>query len=175
MHDWGGAIPQSISLSNVASCYTEAEFAKWTTGSTWSRSKNIPRPPKRIGKLRKNPQRPRTSFYSPTTGHESQRNSQKRLIRQFENHPKKEFFLLGLNKTEEINTFSERSKKLITDMGSTEIFEYRFLFMWNKSKRTKEFDKKNYDAQSIPGYEFFNFCELFILCSYSFKKKIRLI
>ena len=24
--------------------------------------------------------------------------------------------------------------------------------MWNKSKRTKQFDKKNYDAQSIPGY-----------------------
>ena len=47
----------------------------------------------------------------------------KKLIQQFENHPNKEFFLQDLNKTEEINTFSEESKKLITDMGNTEIFE----------------------------------------------------
>ena len=47
----------------------------------------------------------------------------KKLIQQFENHPNKEFFLQDLNETEEINTFSEESKKLITDMGNTEIFE----------------------------------------------------
>ena len=48
----------------------------------------------------------------------------KKLIQQFENHPnKEEVFLQDLNKTEKINTFSEKSKKLITDMGNTEIFE----------------------------------------------------
>ena len=53
----------------------------------------------------------------------SRRETVKKLIQQFESHPNKEFFLQDLNKTEEINMFSERSKKLITDMGSTEIFE----------------------------------------------------
>ena len=86
MHeDSGGAIPQGTPISKGASNYTEAEFAKWTTRSTWSRSKKIVRPPERIGKmLRWNPQRQRrlvsarhTSFCSPTTGHESQRNGQK--------------------------------------------------------------------------------------------------
>ena len=49
MHeDYGRAIPWSIPISKVASSYTEAEFVKWTTGSTWSRSKKIFRPPKRI-------------------------------------------------------------------------------------------------------------------------------
>ena len=48
----------------------------------------------------------------------------KSLIQQFESHPNKESFLLDLSKTEEINTFSEESKKLITDMGNTEIFEF---------------------------------------------------
>ena len=43
----------------VAFCYTEAELAKWTAGSTWARSKKILWPPKRIGKLVGNPQRQR--------------------------------------------------------------------------------------------------------------------
>ena len=42
--DWGGAIPSSTSVSKVPSRCTEAEFAKWTTGSTWSRRKKILRP-----------------------------------------------------------------------------------------------------------------------------------
>ena len=42
MHeDQGGAFPQTVPISKVASSYTEAEFAKWTTRSTWSRSKKI--------------------------------------------------------------------------------------------------------------------------------------
>ena len=41
----------------------------------------------------------------------------------FREYRTRSFFLQDLNKTEEINTFSERSKKLITDMGNTEIFE----------------------------------------------------
>ena len=47
----------------------------------------------------------------------------KKLIQQFENHPNKESFLQDLNKTQEINKFSEKSKKLITDMVNTEIFK----------------------------------------------------
>ena len=47
----------------------------------------------------------------------------KKLIQQFESHPNKESFLQDFNKTEEINTFSEKSEKLIADMKSTEIFE----------------------------------------------------
>ena len=78
----------------------------------------------------------------------------KKLIQQFENHPNKESFLQDLNQTEEINVFSKRSKKLINDVGSTEIFElcetslhdtmaqlsfilatwHRVLFMWKKSQ-----------------------------------------
>ena len=53
----------------------------------------------------------------------NRREAVKKLIQQFENHPNKESFLQDLNKTEEINKFSEESKKLITDMGNTEIFE----------------------------------------------------
>ena len=52
----------------------------------------------------------------------NRRETVKKLIQQFENHPNNEFFLQDLNKTEEIDTFSERSTKLITDMGNTEIF-----------------------------------------------------
>ena len=41
------------------------------------------------------------------------------LIQLFENHPLTE----DLNKTEEFNPFSEKSKELITSMGNTEYFE----------------------------------------------------
>ena len=47
----------------------------------------------------------------------------KKLIQQFENHPNKESLLQDLNKTEKIIKFSEESKKLITDKGNTEISE----------------------------------------------------
>ena len=99
----------------------------------------------------------------------------KKLIQQFENHPNKESFLQDLNKTEKIHTFSEKSKKLITDMGNTEIFELcetaskkqcsDCALCWEigivycscgrcfkPSQSTKKLDKKNYDALSIPGY-----------------------
>ena len=44
-------------------------------------------------------------------------------LKNFVVYPNKEFFLQDLNKTEETNAFSEKSKKLITDMGNTEILE----------------------------------------------------
>ena len=54
----------------------------------------------------------------------NRRETIKMLIQQFENHSNKElFFLQDLNKTEEIYTFNEKLKKLITDMGNTEIFD----------------------------------------------------
>ena len=47
----------------------------------------------------------------------------KRLIQQFENHPNRDSLIKDLNKTEEFNPFSEKSKELITSMGNTEYFE----------------------------------------------------
>ena len=93
-----------------------------------------------------------------------------------ENHPNKESFLQDMKHTEKINAFRERSKKLITDMGNTEIFELCETSSktqcpdcsspyWNigivycscgrsliPSQRTKQVDKKNCDAFSIPSY-----------------------
>ena len=45
------------------------------------------------------------------------------LIQQFENHPNRDLLIEDLNKTEEFNPFSEKSKKLITSMGNTDYFE----------------------------------------------------
>ena len=47
----------------------------------------------------------------------------KRLIQQFENHPSHDSLIEDLNKTEEFNPFSVKSKELITSMGNTEYFE----------------------------------------------------
>ena len=99
----------------------------------------------------------------------------KKMIQQFENHPNKESFLQDLNKTEKITKFSEESKKLITDMGNTEIFElcetsskkqcpdcnlYREIGIvycscgrcLTPAQSAKKLDKKDFDALSIPGY-----------------------
>ena len=46
-----------------------------------------------------------------------------RPIQQFENHPNRFSLIEDLNKTEEFNPFSEKSKELITSMGNTEYFE----------------------------------------------------
>ena len=63
------------------------------------------------------------TIYGPTTGHESQRNGQKVASAVREPPEQGVFFLKDLNKTEEINEFSEESKKLITDMNNTVVFE----------------------------------------------------
>ena len=47
----------------------------------------------------------------------------KRLIQQFENHHNRDSLIQNLNKTEEFNPFSEKSKELITSMGNTEYFQ----------------------------------------------------
>ena len=47
----------------------------------------------------------------------------KRLIQQFENHPNRDSLIQHLNKTEKVNPISAKSKELITSMGNTEYFE----------------------------------------------------
>ena len=104
----------------------------------------------------------------------SRRETVKKLIQQFENHPNKESFVQDLKKTEEIYTFIEKSKKFFTDMGNREISELcetssekqcDCALYWEidivyclcgrclePSQTTKKLDKKNHDASSIPGY-----------------------
>ena len=55
----------------------------------------------------------------------NRKETMKRLIQQFENHPNRCSFTQDLNKTEEFNPLSEKSKELITSMGNTEYFELR--------------------------------------------------
>ena len=57
-----------------------------------------------------------------------QRNRKKTGSTVRESHPNRESYIKDLNKTEEFNPFSEKSKKLITSMGNTEYFELRDLF-----------------------------------------------
>ena len=47
----------------------------------------------------------------------------KRLIQQFETHPKRDSLTENLKKTEEFNPFSEKSRELITSMGNMEDFK----------------------------------------------------
>ena len=47
----------------------------------------------------------------------------RRLIEHFENHPSRNMLLKDFENSEEINHFSQESKDLITEMGDNEIFE----------------------------------------------------
>ena len=47
-----------------------------------------------------------------------------RLIEQFESHPNRNLLLKDIEKSDEINHFSQESKDLITEMGNNEIFEF---------------------------------------------------
>ena len=120
----GDFLFQSMSAYKISSFFAETEFAQWTTGSTWSRSKRIPSGS--FGETHSSsidnriPGIPHSTVQQQDT---NRRETVKQLIQQFENHPHKESFLPDMKQTEKINAFSERSKKLITDMGNTEIFE----------------------------------------------------
>ena len=48
----------------------------------------------------------------------------RRLIEQFENHPNRNMLPKDFEKSEEIIRSSQESKDLITEMGNTEIFEF---------------------------------------------------
>ena len=99
----------------------------------------------------------------------------KGLIRQFENHPNRDSLMEDLNKTEEFNPFSEKSKELITSMGDTEYIElceisskiqlpdcssYWEVGIVNctcgkcmqPSERNRQLNKARYDVLSITGY-----------------------
>ena len=98
----------------------------------------------------------------------------KRLIQQFENHPICDSLNEDLNKIEEFNPFSEQSKELITSMGNTDYFELCEIFSkipcldcalhWEvgivsctcgkcmqPSERDRQLNKERYDVLSIPG------------------------
>ena len=47
----------------------------------------------------------------------------KKLIHLFDAHPNRDSLMEDLNKTEEFNQFSTKSKELISSMGNTEYFE----------------------------------------------------
>ena len=104
----------------------------------------------------------------------NRRDTVKKLIQQFESDPNKESFVQDLNKSEEIDEFSEKSQKLIADMNNTDIFELcetsskkqcpECAFCWEigivyctcgrylkSSQRTEELDKNSYDVLPIPG------------------------
>ena len=164
MHeDQGGAIPQSISVSKVASCYTEADLAKWTTGSTWSRSKNILWPPKCIGKSLRNrsgnvdkkiPGIPHSTVQQQDT---NRKETVRKLIQQFENHPnrdsltedsKQDWGIQSVQrKIEEVdhrhgqygdlralrNLFQETMQRLCFVLGNGIVL----LLMWKKSKNPR--------------------------------------
>ena len=56
----------------------------------------------------------------------------KRLIEQFENHPNRNVLLKAFQKAEEINHFSKEPKNLITDMLDTDIFElFETMLRWS--------------------------------------------
>ena len=99
----------------------------------------------------------------------------KRLIQQFENHPNGDSLIEDLNRTEEFNPFSEKSKELITSMGNTEYFELcetsskiqclDCALYWEAgimhctcgkcmqpAERNRHLNKASYDVLSIPGY-----------------------
>ena len=48
----------------------------------------------------------------------------RRFVEQFENHPNWIMLLKDFEKSKEINHFSQEPKDLITEMGNTEIFEF---------------------------------------------------
>ena len=90
-----------------------------------------------------------------------------RLSQQFENHPNQDSLTEALNKTDEFNPFSEKSKELITGMGNTEYSEQtmprlRFILgsghyiyctrgkCMQPTERNRQLNKARYDVLSIP-------------------------
>ena len=130
MHeDEGGVVPQGRPITKVATCCTQANSqsgqldqqeqgertscdhpsASQSSRETWCNNVDY-----RI------PGIPHSAVQQQDT---NRKETDKKLIQQFENHPNKESFLQDLNKTEESNDFCEMSQKLIADMNNTEIFE----------------------------------------------------
>ena len=131
MHeDWRRAKLRSIPVSKVPSSFTETKVGK--SGQQDQPDQELGKSSDHLsassscGETRSNNIDNRISGIPQSTVQQQDTNRRervKKLIQQFENHTNKEFFLKDLNKTEEINEFSEESKKLITDMKNTVIFE----------------------------------------------------
>ena len=89
----------------------------------------------------------------------------KRLIQQFENHPNGDSSMEDKNKTEEFNPFSEKSKELINSMGNTSKIQCPACASYWKAgitlctcgkcmqptERNRHLNKARYDVLSIPG------------------------
>ena len=170
MHeDEGGVIPQGIPIPKVATCCTEREVAKWTTRSTGTMRKNILWPPKHIaefqGQKRWIQNTRHTPLCSRTTGHESQRDTVKKLIGQFESHPNKESSCRTSIRLKELmnSAKSRRSWELCETSSKKQCTDCAFYWeigivcctcgrCSKSSQRTQELDKNNYDVLSIPGF-----------------------
>ena len=100
----------------------------------------------------------------------------RRFVEQFENHPNRNMLLKDFEKSEEINHFSQELKDLITEMGNTEeIFEFYetsakrqcpgCALCWEicivyctcgkcmqPTEKSRQFNKDRFDILSIPGY-----------------------
>ena len=143
-------------------------------------NKNISWPTQRIEEVWGNLERHRgsqnswhTSFYSRTAGYKSQRQGQE-VDREVREPLAQGIFRSGLAPDAEDQQLQRKSKELIADMNNSEIFELCETSSkkqctdcnWNweigivyctcgrclkLSKRTKGFDKSNYDVSSIPG------------------------
>ena len=66
------------------------------------------------------------------------------LFQQFENYPNQDSLIQDLNKTEEFNPLSEKSKELITSMGNAEYFE-----LWETSSKIQRPDSALYWEEGI--------------------------
>ena len=129
-----------------------------------------------------------------STDHHSEQSVQdtvKRLNQHIENHPSRDSLIKGLNRTEEFNPFSKKSKELITIMGNT---EYSGLCetsskiqcpdcasCWEAgikncacgkfiqpTKRIRQLNKARYDVLSIPGFvikESYSRCQTWTICA----------
>ena len=201
--DWRGFTLQSTSITKVTARRTYAKFAIWTSGSSQSRSKKIHRPTKQTkrqvqGNLsltsrghtsqasrRKSAMEVQGNLsrwcwlgilHSTVQREDSNRNETvKRLTQQIEDHPNRDSLIQDLDKTEEFNPFSEKSKELITSIGNTEYFELcetssmiqcldcalcceaGIIYCtcgkcMQPTERNRQLNKARYDVLSIPGY-----------------------
>ena len=191
-------IRQSTSIPKVTASCTHAKFATWTQGSFQPRSENIRRPSKQTKRevrgdsshaSRRNSQRSTRRLEAVTliTAYKvylTQQSRKKTLItketvtrlnQQLETHPNRDSLIEGLNKTEEFNLFSEKSKELITSVCNTAYFELYEIsseiqcpdcsLYWEvgivyctcgkcmlPSERNRQLNKARYDVLSIPDY-----------------------
>ena len=97
-----------------ATCRAKIELATWSTRST----KTILGTIKRLLWIMEF-----LEYLFLQSNSTTRENKVEKLIKKFENHQHKEYFLQDLSQTQKINKFSKESQDLIADMNNTEIFE----------------------------------------------------